>query len=169
MNKIRALLSDSHRILAQNRIPHALIGGFALSAHGNPRATNDIDYLVDGDFRDVTKDAFLRAGYTVFFESSEVLQMQGPGPVDFLFANRPLSKAMLVRDSGVDVLGVPCLDAADLIGLKIQAYKNNPKRELHELADIQSLAEKNPGLDWARVEQYARLFGEWDRVAKFRS
>ncbi len=167
--KLRDLLLSTHRILADQGIPHALVGGFALSALGVTRATNDVDYLVDGDFKDAARELFLRNGYTIFFESPEVIQLQGVGLVDLLFANRPLSKSMLVRTSDVSLLGIPCLDAADLIGLKIQAYCNNRKRELQDLADIQQLIEKNPSLDWARVKHYAELFSEWPRIKAFQS
>jgi hypothetical protein len=133
------------------------------------RATNDVDYLIDGARKDAVKGAFAAKGFRLFAQTDEVLQFEGPGPVDLLLANRPLSQAMLARQSGVDFLGIPSLDAADLIGLKIQAYINDRRRELQDLADIQKLMEKNPGLDWRRLQQYAELFGEWERIAALRS
>ena len=165
MIPLRELLRLSHEILTRVGAPHALIGGFAMSALGYPRATNDIDYLVDGDFAAAVEREFQAAGFSVFSRSRETLQLAGVGPIDLLFANRPLSKAMLRRCGGVQVLGVPALDAADIIGLKIQAYRNDPKRLLGDLADIQKLIELHPQLDRARVDEYARLFGESERIA----
>lgn len=164
MASLRDLLHLSHDILVRAGAPHALIGGFALSALGYPRATNDIDYLVDGSYKDVVERSFLASGFTVFHKTSETLQLAGIGPIDLLFANRPLSKAMLSRSGAVKVLDVPVLDVADLIGLKIQAYCNNPKRLHGDLADIQKLLELHPKIDRVRVEEYARLFHETERI-----
>lgn len=162
---LREFLIDTHRIFDGARIPHALIGGFAMAALGFPRATNDIDYLVHGDFRETTAAAFRQAGFKVFHSSEETLQLTGEHPLDILFANRPLSRSMLSRAvRGPSFLGIPHLDAEDIIGLKIQAYKNNPRRELGELADILKLAETAPHLDCERVLSYADLFEERQRI-----
>lgn len=59
------------------------------------------------------------------------------------------------------------MSAEDLIGLKIQAYKNDPKRELQDKADIQALIEKN-NLDWNQVEFYANQFHEWPVLLEIR-
>jgi hypothetical protein len=51
-------------------------------------------------------------------------------------------------------------EAEDVIGLKVQAMANDPRREAQEIADIESLARRHGGsLDWARVEEYYRVFG----------
>jgi len=162
---LREFLRDTHRILDSARIPHALIGGFAMAALGVPRATNDVDYLVHGDFRQATKATFRQEGFSVFHSSAETLQLTGQHPLDILFANRPLSRAMLSRaERGPRFLGIPHLDAADIVGLKIQAYKNDPRRELPELADILKLAESVRFLDRDRVLSYADLFEEKQRI-----
>jgi hypothetical protein len=48
----------------------------------------------------------------------------------------------------------------DIIGLKLQAIQNNPKRREADLSDIKALAAV-PGsiLDWKTIEQYADLLG----------
>jgi hypothetical protein len=56
------------------------------------------------------------------------------------------------------------LQVADLIGLKIQAYSNNPKRKLLDLSDIQELIARRPNLDWARVKFFADHFNEWATI-----
>lgn len=46
----------------------------------------------------------------------------------------------MLHDSVVSsILNVKVLETHDLIGLKIQAYKNDPDRELQDKADIQFL------------------------------
>lgn len=154
----------THEALLAAKAPHALIGGFALAVHGYPRATNDIDFLVHGDFRTEVVGEMLSRGFNRFFTSDEVDQWEGEAPVDFLYARRPISQTMLQRAStGETLVGIPVLDPSDLIGLKIQAYVNNPKRQLQDLADIQKLIELNQ-IDWERVKTYAEAFGEWERV-----
>jgi hypothetical protein len=49
------------------------------------------------------------------------------------------------------------VDAADLIGLKVQSSSSDPRRTRLDLADIDRLLDV-PGLDLARVREYFRLF-----------
>ena len=147
---------------------HALIGAFALAAWGVQRATNDIDFLIDGAKAAVARQALENNGFTVFHASDEVLQMAGPGPVDFVLARRPLSLAMLARATARIFRGINCVGPEDLIGLKIQAYRNDPRRELQDRADIQRLIEVSASLDWVRIKQYADLFSEWPAVEDLR-
>jgi hypothetical protein len=55
-----------------------------------------------------------------------------------------------------------------IIGLKIQAYKNDPDRELQDKADIKSIINCYSNLDWALVKAYADTFGEWQTIESFR-
>ncbi len=148
-------------------IPHALIGGFALAVYGYHRATADIDLLADGTKREIIKKVFLAKGYLLQHESAEVLQFTGPGFIDILLANRPLSQAMLTRAQPNSSLGVYVLKPEDLIGLKIQAYKNDSSRELQDKADIQRLLAL-PNLDMEAVKKYSDLFDEWPEIAKLK-
>jgi hypothetical protein len=50
------------------------------------------------------------------------------------------------------------VDAADLIGLKVQGYSNDPRRRHQDMADIQRVLESAPELDLERVRKYFRLF-----------
>lgn len=157
--KLRDLLHLSHQILSDIAAPHALIGAFAMSALGVHRATNDIDFLVHGHKRDEARRAFLKHGFQIYHESNEVLQLSGPGQIDLLFANRPTSQDMLARAQTQLFRDIPYLDAADIIGLKIQAYHNDRRRELRDLADIQAIIDTATDLDWARIDRYADAFG----------
>jgi hypothetical protein len=65
-------------------------------------------------------------------------------------------------------MGLKYLLAEDLIGLKIQAYKNDRRRELQDKADIQNLMRKNPGLDYNRIKQNADIFEEWETLQQLR-
>ena len=64
-----------------------------------------------------------------------------------------------------DDLKVSILQPEDLIGLKIQAYKNDASRALQDKADIQKLLElKNINIEI--VKKYADLFNEWAEIEK---
>ena len=47
--QIQDTLTNAKEALEKAGVQFALIGGFALAAHGVVRATQDIDLLVDGD------------------------------------------------------------------------------------------------------------------------
>ena len=62
-------------------------------------------------------------------------------------------------------MNIYILKAEDIIGLKIQAYKNDGSRELQDKADIQKLLAL-PNLDLETIKTYADLFGEWSVIEK---
>lgn len=49
MVSLRKTLTTAHRALESAGIAHALIGGFALAHFGIHRATQDVDFIADGD------------------------------------------------------------------------------------------------------------------------
>ena len=165
MIDLRKTLLDVHSILSHEGISHALIGGFALAVYGYHRATIDIDFLADGSKKDLIKKILSTKGFILKHESEEVLQFTGTGFVDIVLANRPLSKAMLTQAIHNKELGVHVLLAEDIIGLKIQAYKNDSTRCLQDKADIQKLLLLS-NLDLVLVKKYAELFNEWDEIVK---
>jgi hypothetical protein len=165
---LRETLSTAHTALHNAGVDHALIGGMALSLWGLNRATGDVDFIVEASQREFAEIALRNIGFTVFASTQEVLQLQGAGKVDILFAQRPLSRKMLADAKILPNMGLKYLLAEDLIGLKIQAYKNDSRRELQDKADIQNLMRKNPDLDFDRIKQYADLFGEWETLQQLR-
>jgi hypothetical protein len=164
---LRRTLSDANSLLVLLGVKHALIGGFALAVYGYHRATADIDLLAEGGKKSEIKQAFLGQGYLLEYESSEVLQFSGLGFVDILLANRPLSKEMLNRSLRNEDLGIYVLKPEDIIGLKIQAYKNDPSRELQDKSDIQQLL-KLANIDLKQIQIYAELFGEWNEIQRIK-
>lgn len=165
MIDLRKTLLDASDALIKAGVTHALIGGFAMATYGHHRATVDVDFLADGKSRDLIKTALLKQGFQLIHESNEVLQFSGPGLLDILLANRPLSQEMLSHATQNSALGVYVVRAEDIIGLKIQAYKNDASRELQDKADIQKLL-SSPQIDLALVKKYADLFDEWTVIEK---
>ena len=149
-------------------ISYALIGGLALGGRGVHRATMDVDLLVDGQKKEAARSALEKVGFRLNAETSEVMHFTGVGDLDLLFANRDPTRNMLNKAETLPMLQIKCVSAEDLIGLKIQAYINNPKRALQDKADIVALIEKNPQLDWQLVKQYADIFDEWATIQELR-
>lgn len=166
--EIQDTLTLAKSSLEKESIKFALIGGFALAAHGVVRATQDIDLLVDGGQKDLAKDLLSTAGFKLVFENSEALHFSGQGQLDILLANRESTLDMLKRVQSINNFPVPVVSAEDLIGLKIQAYKNNPDREFQDKADIQSLLKQVTNLDFSLIKKYADMFDEWDFISELR-
>lgn len=160
---LRETLKRAKEGLEKEKVKYALIGGFALGAHGIHRATKDIDLLVDGKQKDRVKKVLIDAGFSIEFESNEVMQFSGPGYLDILLANRPLSLEMLGKAAPNELFDVPVIGPEGIIGLKIQAYSNDDDRRFQDLADIQELL-KLPNLNIQKIKEYAELFGKWKEI-----
>ena len=168
------LLSEFDR---QN-VRYALIGGFALGLWGLGRATVDIDFLVMRD--DMLKvDAIMtHLGYECRHKSENVSQYISPlkifGEVDFVHAFRNVSVAMLKRAERKTAFGntlsIPVLKPEDIIGLKLQAVKNDKSRRSMDLDDVKLLLKEQKGkIDYAVIEEYVKLLGMeeiWSEVLK---
>ncbi|MBI4612895.1 MAG: nucleotidyltransferase [Planctomycetes bacterium] len=149
-------------------VRYALIGGLAVSAHGCIRDTHDIDFLV----REPDLEAFDKAAIEVGYQLTERLgtmsffELFGAGlaPMDVLHAARPSTLEMLERADRVPIgkrgVQVKIVQVEDLIGLKVYAIDNNPKRRSKDWNDIVMLADRfRDRLDWNRVRSYFSLFG----------
>jgi hypothetical protein len=76
---------------------------------------------------------------------------------------------MLARARLAPKHGVKCATAEDIIGLKIQAFVNDPRRKFQDQADIMALIRTQPDLDWERIKRYADLFGVWEAIQALRN
>jgi predicted nucleotidyltransferase len=109
-------------------------------------------------------------GYECKVKTDNVAQYLSPlkvfGEVDFLLAFREPSLKMLHRAEEKVVfrdLRVRVLRPEDLIGLKLQAIKNNPDRRAHEMEDILFLAiHYREELDWSLVQEYVKILEVWE-------
>jgi hypothetical protein len=163
-----SVLSLLVRNFKEWKIDYALIGGFALSFLGHPRATQDIDFLIEKSALSQLKKLMESLGYRCEFESEDVAtfigQLAGLGRVDFLLAHRLHTQDMLKRVKAIN--GINVITPEDLIGLKVQSLANNPERYHQDLADIEVLF-KDGGLDLDRVREYFRIFkkeAEFDQL-----
>lgn len=144
-------------------IQFALIGGLALSSYKVIRATQDIDLLIDTADGDAVNNLLLNLGYHCLHRSSDAANYTREDErVDMLYAERPIARRLLgsaaVRETSFGRLGV--VSAEGLIGFKLQAIVNNPKRTM-DREDIRALLRMNRDtLNMAEIREYFQLFGQ---------
>jgi len=165
---LKKTLETVNKALSDGGVEFALIGGMALATLGIHRATYDIDFLMDENDKEKCKKLMAGVNFKLEFESQEVLHFSGIGKVDILLARRPLSKKMLEVAERSPIHHIKCLLPEDIVGLKVQAFVNDPSRELQDKADIQSLFKMYPQMNWQKVKMYADLFGKWDDISKLK-
>jgi hypothetical protein len=159
--RIADQIREALALFAKCKTPPALIGGLALAAHRVVRATQDVDFLIDAADADRLHDALLDLGYTCVHRSKDAANyLRGSEGIDFLYAHRPASLRLLAeaneRDTGFGRLHV--ISAEGLIGFKLQAFVNNPKRT-RDLEDIRALLRVNRDtLNIDEVKSYFSLF-----------
>lgn len=77
------------------KIPHALIGGMPLSEYGYGRGTQDVGWLIPEEFVSQVVQSFLPQGFQKFHQSADARQLTGKAEIDFLIAQRPISRKMI--------------------------------------------------------------------------
>jgi len=128
-------------------IPHQLIGGLALAAHGYVRSTRDVDFLV-GDA------ALVRHGALVTLHPAVPIAI-GDIPVDAI----PTPNESLLEEPSVRVEGVPVAGAGLLIFMKLQAGRRR------DLQDVRVLIEE--GIDVVEVRDFLRAIIAPDALIVF--
>jgi hypothetical protein len=142
-------------------VPFALIGGLALAAHKVVRATSDVDLLASaGNAGDVDAVA-TKLGYHCLHRGVDVANyLRGDERLGLLFASRPLAQRLLGEaPERVTTFGaLRVVSAEGLIGFKLQALTNDPRRT-RDLEDIRALLRANrQALNLEEVREYFRLF-----------
>ena len=155
--------------LEKQKIPFAVIGGLAIFAYGGERATFDVDFLVHGDFKSEIKKIAEGLNLSVFADTSDVLQLSGATQIDIIFANRPLSQEMLLNTVKIPTLPFPVLQPEDLIGLKIQAFTNDRRREVIDKGDILTLMRLKTDLNFEKIKKYADIFDVWTEIQNLKN
>ena len=140
---------------------YALIGGLALVSHKVIRATQDIDLLTDFDKAEDIDRELVAIGYRCLHRSPDAGNyLRGDERVDFIYASRPAARRLLERATAIQTAfgEVRVVSTEGLIGLKIQAFVNNPRRT-QDLEDIKALVAANrQALKMDEVREYFRLF-----------
>ncbi len=161
---------------AREQVDYAVIGGFALGLLGIMRTTMDLDLLVNRQDLPRIDQILTTHSYRLRYRSENVSQYVSDvkpfGSLDLLHAFRAHTRAMLRRARKIALFEgtfqVPVVLPEDLIGLKLQALHNNPRREVQDYADIELLLEHcGPRLDWDLVREYFDLFHLQEHFNRF--
>jgi len=169
--EFKNVLSTLLKKFREKEIRYGLMGGFALGLWGVGRATVDLDFLVDRSDQKKVGKIMAEIGYECKFMSENVSQYVSPlktyGEIDFLHAFRQASLEMLGRAEGKEIFGgelnIMVVRPEDLIGLKLQAVKNNPARKEQDMSDIKALiAVQREKIDWQLIKKYANILDAED-------
>jgi hypothetical protein len=141
--KVHRAMLELARRLDEARIPYAIAGAMALSAHGYERMTTDVDILMTRDGLAKFKNAYLGRGYVEKFEGSKGLRdTQNDVPIDVLIAGEfpgdGLPKPVMFPDPAtVSLEGerFRILPLATLLELKLASGMTAAHR-LRDLADV---------------------------------
>lgn len=168
------LLASVIGLLDQSGVPYMITGSLASSFHGEPRATRDVDIVIDPsrEALDRLTQGLLDAGFYVDRDvAREALagrsQFNAIGPdalkVDFMIRlDRPFSIEEFRRRQGADLLGTPgfVATAEDVILAKLEwAKATGSDRQLDDVAGIVAIAS---GLDRSYVDRWAAILGVED-------
>lgn len=154
--------------LEESSVPFAIIGGIAVFAYGGERTTFDVDFLIHKDYRPKVKTVAEDLGLKIFNENTEVIQFSGFIQLDIVFANRLKSQEMLSRLKRVEGFPYPVAAPEDLVGLKIQAFVGNRKREYRDKGDILTIFKNVENLDFQRIQEYAEMFNVWSEIKEIK-
>ena len=157
----------------KKNIDFVLTGGLALSTMGIFRFTKDIDFLVYEESKEIIHDIMTDLGYQKQeFSTEEIFSYWSPikalGQVDYLFARRKYTKAMMRRARKSPVFdgryNLKTILPEDLIGLKVQAISNDPGNRFPvDAPDIQRILQiKIDEIDMDLVREYFALFNKED-------
>ena len=161
----------------KHNVRYGLMGGFALGLWGVGRATVDLDFLVDRADLAKVDASMIDMGYACKFRSDNVSQYVSPlkiyGEIDFIHAFRQASVEMLQRAVEMKIfnndLDIRVLIPEDIIGLKLQAITNDPRRKEQDMEDIKSLVIVRQGrLNWQLINEYAEILDAADLLREFR-
>ncbi len=156
----------------KHQVRCAIIGGFALHAAGFHRATVDIDFLVHVQDMPKVKATLAALGYDLKHESKDAANFWGKmdtlGNIDFIIAHRKYALAMLERSKPFEIVKgctVNVIVPEDIIGLKVQAFSNDPDRYRQDIADIYWLIKNyREQLDLNLLREYFGLFNCSDKL-----
>jgi hypothetical protein len=141
--KVMQLLVD---FFNTHHMDHALIGGFALKAYGYLRATQDVDFIVrQADQSKIIK--FLESlGFETLYRSTGYSNhrhaLTGLGQIDFVYITGETATTIFSQSQRISILKdveLAVVRPIHLVTLKIFAMKNDPRRRLREMADIEFL------------------------------
>ncbi len=148
-----SMIADTKRLLEHLQVSHAVIGGLAVGVHAHPRATDDIDLLVDGAQVEAQSHRLRDPAFMKTFNFHPLAGRRGQhwllshqhGSIELLGAGATAHKdlrALALKHAaphGADLCGLPVVAAEHLVGLKLAAWESDPKRMAKDRGDIISV------------------------------
>lgn len=156
-----AQLRETLVALREAGLRHMLIGGVAVNLHGYLRATRDLDLMLLVEDADVAHDMFERLGYETLDRTLDIASyVRGAQRLNVLYAQRPISRGLLERPEEAELGGikVPVISLEGLLGLKIEAFSNDPRRIRDYQDMIELIKARHDVMDKDVVRSYFRLF-----------
>ena len=154
-------LRELHTALHTHGITYCVIGGVAVNAHGAVRATHDLDLMLS--IGDIAKahEIVTQLGYITIDSGGEITSyVRDHTRLDLLLAQRPQTQELLARAQTIYFGGtmITVVPLEGLLGLKIQAFNDDPRRlkDLQDIIDLVGLHHYTLNLD--EVRAYFRLF-----------
>jgi hypothetical protein len=146
----------------------AVVGALALHAYGITRLTVDLDLATEAGAQAGLVRHLEGLGYETLHRSAGYSNhLHGDaawGRVDLVYVDPSTAARLFSSETrlpvGQRLLPVPSPE--HLIAMKVQAIKNDPRRTLKDLGDIQALL-RLPGLDEAAVRRYFEKAGLLER------
>jgi hypothetical protein len=138
---------------SRSQVEHALAGGMAVAAHGHPRATKDIDFLIDHADAARADEALKSLGFAPASDERSagfVRYSRRPLPsmpelvewVDVLLARHALGRGLIEQASLNPVqwqgIALPIVSAEGIVLMKLLACVADPSRS-HDRSDIIAL------------------------------
>jgi hypothetical protein len=179
------LLETAIRVLAAAGVPFMVTGSYASSYHGEPRATLDLDIVIDPDAASLERlvaglhDAGLYvdggAASDALTRRTQFNAIATDGwKIDFIVRkDRPFSRSEFERRLPADLLGSAgyIATAEDMIVVKLEwAAASDSQRQLR---DVEGILAANVGLlDRVYIERWVStlgLAGMWERVRPWSS
>lgn len=178
--RLRAILREVSSALEQAGVAHALVGGLAMAAHGFPRATKDLDFMLAHLDARAADDVLRRLGFEAASDAGGFVRyVRRPLPnlpelvewVDILLARRAIGLELLAEAQRTPIrwhgMEVPVVSLEGIVAMKLLALVDNPRR-LNDRDDVLTLLRSIPGPNLARVRAAAETLGP-DAVAMFES
>jgi len=163
--KIFHLLID---FFERERIDYALIGAFALQAYGYTRATQDVDFIVREEDQKEIIENIESLGFETLYSSpgysNHVHSLPRLGRIDFVYVKGQTAEDIFLQTRNMLILGditIPVVRPEHLVALKVFAMKNDPKRALREMADIEHLLELGE-IEMEAAKKYFEKYGQME-------
>jgi hypothetical protein len=149
--RLKQMLQQVTAALGGRGVRFALAGGMAMAAHGHPRTTKDLDFLIAQADAEGADEAMRALGFLPASEAQGFVRyVRHPLAslpeltewADLLFASRPVGLRILAQAQANPIqwegTSLPVVAPAGMILMKLLAHAQDPAR-LNDLTDMAAL------------------------------